>query len=325
MQAVFLLLYLEENPALDAVRAPGRPLVQNLPHAHHPGHSRDEDVEIAGEAVLQGCQPEQLLHQLLRVNAPLQVDGQLQAAQIRLVPHVGNLFDFPRLDQLRHLVHDDFRGGGVGNFRNFNEIAVLDVAPFCPEPEASTACGIDFPCGGFVKQQLPAGGKIRAGQGLQNVVVGIFHQGNGGVAHFPQVKRADVGRHAHGDALVGRNQHVGECGGQQRRLLHGGVVVVHHVHGVAVDVLEHLGADGIQLGLGVPGGGVGHVPGVHLAEVALGIHKGMQQRLIALGKTHHGLIDGGVAVGVQAHGLADDVGGLRPSAGEQTHFVHGIQ
>jgi len=156
-------------------------------------------------------------------------------------------------------------------------------------------------------------------------VVGIFHQGNGGVAHLPQVKRADVGRHAHGYTLIGRNQHVGERGGQQRRLLHGGVVVVHHVHGVAVDVLEHLGADGIQLGLGVPGGGVGHVPGVHLTEVALGIHKGMQQRLIALGKTHHGLINGGIAVGVQAHGLADNIGGFRPSTGEQTHFVHGVQ
>ena len=325
MQAVFLLLNLEENPALDAVRAPGRPLVQNLPHAHHTGHSRNKDIEIAGETVLQRRQPEQLLHQLLRVNAPFQVDGQLQAAKVGLVPHIGDLFDLPRLDQLRHLIHDDFRGGGVGNFRDFNEVTVLDVAPFCPEPEASTACGIDFPGGGFVKQQLAAGGKIRAGQGLQNVVVGIFHQGNGGVAHLPQVKRADVGRHAHGDALVGRNQHVGECGGQQRRLLHGGVVVVHHVHGVAVNVLEHLGTDGVQLGLGVPGGGVGHVPGVHLTEVALGIHKGMQQRLVALGKTHHGLINGGVAVGVQAHGLADDVGGFRPSAGEQTHFVHGIQ
>ncbi|CAN4072302.1 DUF6774 domain-containing protein, partial [Dysosmobacter welbionis] len=59
------------------------------------------------------------------------------------------------------------------------------------------------------------------------------------------------------------------------------VVVVHKVHGVAVDIPEQLGADGRQLGLCVPGGGPGHVPGVDLAEVAFGIHKRRQQGAVA--------------------------------------------
>ncbi len=118
---------------------------------------------------------------------------------------------------------------------------------------------------------------------------------------------------------------VGEGGGQQGRLLHGVVVVVHEVHGVAVDVPEQLIADRGQLGLRVPGGSPGHVPGVDLAEVALGVHKRRQQGAVAPGEAHHGVVDGGVAVGIQAHGLAHDVGGLRPRSRQQAHLVHGVQ
>ena len=98
--------------------------------------------------------------------------------------------------------------------------------------------------------------------------------------------------------MVGGNQHIGEGGGQQTGLLHGGIIVVHHVHRVAVDVPEQLRADGVQLCLGVPGGGVGHVPGVDLAKVALGVHEGVQQRFVALGQTHHGFVNGRVTVGI---------------------------
>ena len=118
---------------------------------------------------------------------------------------------------------------------------------------------------------------------------------------------------------------MGIGGGQERRLLGGVVVVVHEVHGVAVQIPEQLGADGGQLRLRIAAGGIRHVPGIHLAEVALAVHKGVQQRLVALGKTHHGLIDRLIAVGVQTHGLPHDVGGLGAAAGEQPHFIHGIQ
>ena len=199
-----------ESCALDAVGAPGGPLVKNFADAKHLGHARDEDVEVAAEAVFQRGGLEELGHQLFGVHAALEVEGELEAVQVGLIPHVGDLLDLSGFDQLCHLVHDDFRGGGVGNFRDFNEIAVLDVAPFCPEPEASTACGIDFPCGGLVKQQLRAGGEIRAGQGFQNVMVRIFHQGDGGVADLPEVKGANIAGHTNGNALIGRHQHIGK-------------------------------------------------------------------------------------------------------------------
>ena len=77
VQPVFLLLELEVNPALDAPGPPGGPLLENLAHAHDLGHTGDENVEIAGEAVLQGRQAHQPLHQLVRVHPALEVDGQL--------------------------------------------------------------------------------------------------------------------------------------------------------------------------------------------------------------------------------------------------------
>ena len=81
-QQVQLVLFAAEHeihPPPHAVRAPGGPLAQDLAHPHDPGHPGDEDVEVAADGVLQRGQPEELGHQLLRVHAALQVDGQLQA------------------------------------------------------------------------------------------------------------------------------------------------------------------------------------------------------------------------------------------------------
>ena len=72
-----------------------------------------------------------------------------------------------------------------------------------------------------------------------------------GGADLVEVETADVGRHGDADALVGRDKDVGERGGQQARLLHGAVVAVDEVDRVLVDVLENLGADGGELGLGI--------------------------------------------------------------------------
>ena len=141
-------------------------------------------------------------------------------------------------------------------------------------------------------------------------MVRILHQSDGRFTNFFQVERADIGCHADGDALIGTDQHIGVGGGQQCRLLHGGIVVIHHIHSVGIDVLKKLRTDGVQLCFRVTGSGIGHIAGVDLTEVTLGIHKGMQQCLVAPGQTDHGLINRRIAMGIQLHGLADDVGRL---------------
>ena len=156
-------------------------------------------------------------------------------------------------------------------------------------------------------------------------MLGIFHEGNGGLAYLRQVKRADIAGHTYGNALVGRNQHIGESGRQEAGLLHGGIIVVHHIHRVKVNIPEQLIAEAVQLGLGVTGGSIGHVPGVDLTEVTLGIHKGVQKGLIALGQTDHGFVDCRVAVGVQPHGLTHDIRRLGSATVQKAHFIHGIK
>ena len=51
----------------------------------------------------------------------------------------------------------------------------------------------------------------------------------------------------------------------------------------------------------------------------------MQQGLVAAGKAHHGVVDGGVAVGVQLHGLAHDIGAFGAGGAQQAHFIHGVK
>ncbi len=51
----------------------------------------------------------------------------------------------------------------------------------------------------------------------------------------------------------------------------------------------------------------------------------MQQRAVAPAQTDHGLVDGLVAVRVQPHGGADDVGGLGPASREKAHFIHSVE
>ena len=140
MQPVLLFLDLEEQPPLDAVHAPGGPLLQNLPDAHDPGHTSNENIEVAGEAILQGGHAEELLHELVRVHAPLEVNGQFQAAQVGFIPHIGDFPDLSGLDELRHLVHNDFRGGAVGDLGDLDQVVFLDIAPLGPQTEASPAC-----------------------------------------------------------------------------------------------------------------------------------------------------------------------------------------
>ncbi len=325
MQLVPALAEDKVHPPPDGLRPPGGPFLQNLPDAQHLGHPGNQDVEVAGEGILQGRLPVELGHQLIRVHAPLEVNGQLQSGEVRLVPHVGNLLGLAGFDQLRHLVQNGLYRSGVGDLVDLNEVFLFDIAVFGPDLHAAPAGVVDLPQDCGVADQLAAGGKIRGQQRLRQVAVRVFEVGDRGVADLFEVKPAELRGHAHGNAAVGGDQDIGKGGGQQGRLLHGVVIVVHKVHGVAVDVLEDFLADGGQLCLRIPGSGPGHVPGVTLAEVALGVHKGGQQGAVAPGEADHGVINGGVPVGVQLHGLAHDVGRLGAGLCEEAHLVHGVE
>ena len=310
MQAVALFLQVEGDATARRLHAPGNPFRQDLPHAHDARVAVDQHVEVARERVLQRGGAEQLRHQLLRVDAALDVDGDAQTGKVRLVADVGDLAHLAFLGELDDALDDDVRLGGVGNLVHLDDALVGQIAPTRANLEAAGARVVDALHFLAAVDDLAAGGEIGRGHVLEQVAIWIIEEMHGGRAHLVQVETANIRRHGHADALVRRHQNVGERRGKQARLLHGAVVAVHEIDRVLVDILEDFGADGRKLGLGVTAGRVAQVAGIILAEVALRFDERREQRFVARGQAHHGLVDGRVAVRVELHGLPDDVRAL---------------
>ncbi len=102
------------------------------------------------------------------------------------------------------------------------------------------------------------------------------------------------------------------------------VVVGDEVDGVLIDVGEHLAGDARHAALGVAHGR-GRIA-VDGAEVALAVDHGIAQAE-GLRQAHHGVVDGGVAVGmVDAHALTDDLGALGVLLVElEAHLLHAVE
>ena len=325
MQALFLAVQVIIGAAAHAFHAEGRPLLQNFPHAHDPGLTGHQNVEVCAETVLQRGGLEQLRHQLVGVHAALEVQRQLQAVQVGLIAHVADLLDLAGLDQLCDLVHDGLHRGGGRDLGDLDHVFAGHHVVAGTYLHAAAAILVNFTHLRFIVQNLAAAHKVRGRHGGGDVVLFILHQGHGGGAQLCQIEGADVAGHAHRDAQRVVGQNGGECDRQQGGLGGGAVVVGHKVHGLLVDIPEQLLAHAFQLCLGVTGSSAGHIAAVGLAEVALAVHKGHQQALVAAAHAHHGVVDGGIAVGVQVHGAAHDVGRLGACALEQAHLVHGVQ
>ena len=71
MELFLLLREAVVDPPTDALGTPSRPFLQNLSNPHDFRETANEDIEVAGEAVLQGRQLHELCHKLIRVNASL--------------------------------------------------------------------------------------------------------------------------------------------------------------------------------------------------------------------------------------------------------------
>ena len=325
VEALFLAVEVVIGASADAFHPEGRPLLQNLPHPHDPGLARDKDVEVAAEAVFQRGGLEELGHQLVGVHAALEVEGELEAVQVGLVAHIADLFDLARLDQLGDLVHDGLHRGGGRYLGDLDHVLARHGGVAGAHLHAAAAILEDVPHLGFVVEDLAAAHEVRGGHGGGDVVLCILHESDGGAAQLGQIEGADVAGHADGDAqrVVGQNGREGH--GQKGRFGGGAVVVGDEVHRLFVDVPEQLFADTFQLGFGVAGCGTGHIAAVGFAEVALAVHERHQQALVAPAHADHGVIDGGVAVGVQVHGAAHDVRRLGARALDQAHLIHRIQ
>ena len=245
------------------------------------------------------------------------------------VLEVGDAGDPVCLDELLQLGDDTLRADLVGELGDHDGLSapahLLDVGP-CPDADGSAAGLVGLP--DAVVDDYAAAREIGARQDRQQLVDRgpqaplVHHQGHSGV-YLGEVVRRHVGRHAHG--YSGRA--VDEKSGQQGRQGDGlfGLAVVG---GTEVDsVLVEFGDHG-HGGLGEPALGVAGRCGrvVERAEVALGVDHG-DATGEDLAHAYQGVVDGGVAVRVEAaHRVADHPCALamwcvRP----ETHPQHGVE
>ena len=322
MQLFLLVLQIAGGAAPHAGNAERRPLPQQLAHTHDARHTVHQHIEIAGEAVFQRRHAEQLLHELVRVCPPLEIDRDLQAVQPRLVADIRNLAQLALLDEIHHLFHDGFHRRGRRNLCDIHTVGRGIIGIARAHAEAAAARGIDVLHLLFVVDNPSAAREVGRLERGEHVKLRISDEADRRLADLGEVEGTDGAGHADGNAGVGIHQHGRERGGQQRGLLQSVVVIVDKIDGILVNVAEQLLANRVKPRFRITGGSPGHVARIKLAEVALRIHIGMQQRLISAGKAHHRVVDGGVAVRVELHRLADDVGALCTRGTEKPHFVH---
>ena len=221
-----------------------------------------------------------------------------------LLMELCDLFDQTGLvHHIRKLRHDDLAlSVGKG----------LDIG-HRPHPDLSSA----GPVGLFAAsgpQDQSAGGKIgRLHQRkhfldiripvLVHPVIDDLHYG---AYHLAQIVRRDIGGHSHRDAAGAVHQKIGIPRGQDHRLFFRFIEVRSEIHGILVDIREHLHGDLRQPGLGITHGR-GAVP-VLGAEVSVAVHQGITGGPF-LRHIDQRPVNGAVSVGmVFTHGIADDTG-----------------
>ena len=258
----------------------GNPFPEDFRHTHLPGRGIDKDIEIAFEGILKRGQSEQTVHQSVRIGSFLEVDCQLKAGQTDFIAHIRNFPDCVVLDKLNYLIHDLLQRSGVGDLENFNAVCRGIVLIACPDAHGTLPGFIHRLQLFRIVDQRAAAREVGSLDNFHQPLGGqvwFLQQGNCTVADLRQIEGADVRRHADCDAHIGRYQNIRESSREQNRFLHGGVVVVHHVHGILIDTTEYLRAERLQFYLSIPHGrGIG-VGGVLLAEAALGVYEGMQE------------------------------------------------
>ena len=165
-----------------------RPFLKNFAHPQHARLARDEDVEVAAEAVLERGGLEELLHELVRIGAALEVDRELEAVQICFIAHVGNFADLAGLNELSNLVNNDLGRGRVGDLVNFNEIPLLDIAPAGADAEASASGVINLQHLCRVIKDFAAGREIGRRQKLEQIRAGVADQSDRRLADLAQIE-----------------------------------------------------------------------------------------------------------------------------------------
>ena len=260
---------------------------------------------------------------------PLQFDDDAHAGAVALIAQVGDAFDLLIAYEVGDLLDEDGLVHLVGELGDDDAHAAADrlfEAGAGVHGDAAVAFAVSQAhlFGVLANEGDAVRREVWALHDLEEVIergVGVLDEQGDGVGQLVQVVRRDVRRHAHRDTGRAVEEQVGDARGEDPGLLVAPVVVRFEVHGVLVNVREHLFGDRRHAGFGVAHGG--WRVAVNAAEVALPIDQGVAQGEL-LGHADEGVVDGLVAVRVVlAHDIADGGGRLAiAGAGAGAALVH---
>ncbi len=309
----------------------GQILVNDLPQGQDPGlllivHQCQHDNAEAG---LQSGLLKEVVQHHLGVGILFQLDDHPHTVAVGLVPQVGNAVQALVLDLLGNVLDELALVDLIGQLRNDDPHPVL--AEFLefrsgPHHHLAAAGGVGGADAAAAHDDA-AGGEVRAGDVLHQIRQGglrVIQHTDAGINDLRQIVGRDVCGHAHGDAGGAVDQQVGEAAGQHPGLFPAFIEVGIPVDSVLVDVPEHFVGKLAESGLGVTVGS-GRVA-VHGAEVAVAVHQHITHGEV-LGQTHHGIVNGGVTMGVVFTQNVTDTGGrlLKGLVGCQAGFIHGVK
>ena len=176
---------------------------------------------------------------------------------------------------------------------------------FCGDP-------VVLPKGNSVMAKVLLSRRGEVGVELEGFVVEV---GDGGLTQLIEVVGQDLRREAHGNALGALCEQERELHGQHDGLLVAAVVGELPLGGLGVE--DHVEGELRQARLDVATGG-GIVAREDVAPVTLAVD---EQLLLA--QLHQGILDAGVAVGVELHRVTHDVRDLVEAP--VVHALHGVQ
>lgn len=203
-------------------------------------------------------------------------------------------------------VHQGAGGGAEGDLDDAED--VLFVAGFDAGADADAAAA---------EAAVVVGGVHDAALGEigEDVEILFAEGGDAGVAEFDEVVGEDAAGEADGDAFDALGEEEREFDGEGDGFFVSSVIGSGPVgdFGAEGDVEGELG----EAGFDVAGGG-GVIASEDVAPVALGVDEEF-----LLPELDHGVADGGVAMGVILHGVADDIGDFVVTT--VFEFVHGME
>ncbi len=294
------------------------PVIEKFPkHLHQgelPGFSPNEGKIDHSEGTLKLSPHVNLPQGNFRVGIPLQLYNDPHSLTVGLIPDITDTVDGLVLGPLGDILDEGGFVHHVGDLGDhhclfFASSKIFDTR-FPPKGDLSSAGTVGIH-NTVPSHDLTPCGEIRPRKKLHELSqlhLSVINHVTEGIHHFSQIMRGKVGGHTHGDSRSSVYKKIRHPGGEHQRLLEGVIKIGTPVHGVFINIRQHILSEGMKLSLGIPHGRRG-IP-VDGTEVTLAVHQHVPHAEI-LGHAGHGVVNGRISMGmVFTHGLTHHTGGF---------------